>query len=56
MSGLFWAIDTILIGYVLATTTFMSFAELAFVAPLVSTFLHDGLFCDLDAYHHDSKR
>ncbi|MGV2939757.1 DMT family transporter [Mesobacillus sp. LC4] len=40
-SGLFWAIDTILIGYILASATFMSFAEIALAAPLISTFLHD---------------
>jgi drug/metabolite transporter (DMT)-like permease len=42
-SGLFWAIDTILIGYILSTATFMSFAEIALAAPLISTFLHDAM-------------
>lgn len=41
-SGLFWAIDTILIGIVLSSATFMSFAEVALAAPLISTFLHDA--------------
>lgn len=41
-SGLTWAIDTILIGWVLASTTFMSFTEIALAAPLISTFLHDA--------------
>ncbi|SFB20957.1 MULTISPECIES: DMT family transporter [unclassified Bacillus (in: firmicutes)] len=41
-SGLTWAIDTILIGIVLASTTFMDFAEIALAAPLLSTFLHDA--------------
>lgn len=41
-SGLTWAIDTILIGWVLASTTFMSFSEIALAAPLISTFLHDA--------------
>lgn len=42
-SGLFWAIDTILIGYILATSTFLSFTEIAMAAPLISTFLHDAM-------------
>lgn len=41
LSGLFWAIDTILIGYVLSTATFLSFTEIAMAAPIISTFLHD---------------
>jgi drug/metabolite transporter (DMT)-like permease len=40
-SGLFWAIDTILIGIVLASSTFTSTKEMIFVAPLLATFLHD---------------
>lgn len=40
-AGLTWAIDTILIGWVLASTTFMEFSEIAMAAPLLSTFLHD---------------
>lgn len=40
-SGFFWALDTILIGLVLSSTTFMSFMEIALVAPLLATFLHD---------------
>lgn len=42
-SGLFWAIDTILIGYILSTATFLSFTEIAMAAPLISTFLHDTM-------------
>jgi drug/metabolite transporter (DMT)-like permease len=41
-AGLTWAIDTILIGWILATTTFMEFSEIAMAAPLISTFLHDA--------------
>lgn len=40
-SGFFWALDTILIGLVLGSTTFMSFGEIALAAPLLATFLHD---------------
>ena len=40
-SGIFWAVDTVLIGIVLSMTGFLKFEELLFVAPLISTFLHD---------------
>jgi len=40
-SGIFWAVDTVLIGIVLSMTGFLAFEELLFVAPLLSTFLHD---------------
>lgn len=41
ISGITWAIDTVLIGIVLSMSTFMEFNEILLVAPLVSTFLHD---------------
>lgn len=41
VSGITWAIDTVLIGIVLSMTTFLEFQEILLVAPLVSTFLHD---------------
>lgn len=41
-AGLTWAIDTILIGYALASTTFLEFSDIALAAPLLSTFLHDA--------------
>ncbi|MHA6258913.1 DMT family transporter [Sporosarcina sp. CAU 1771] len=40
-SGIFWAVDTVLIGVVLSMTGFLAFEEILFVAPLLSTFLHD---------------
>lgn len=40
-SGIFWAVDTVLIGIVLSMTTFLEFHEVLLVAPLLSTFLHD---------------
>lgn len=40
-SGIFWAVDTVLIGIVLSMTGFLAFEQLLFVAPLISTFLHD---------------
>ena len=41
ISGITWAIDTVLIGVILSMTTFLEFSEILLVAPLVSTFLHD---------------
>lgn len=41
VSGIAWAVDTVLIGIVLSMTTFLEFQEVLLVAPLVSTFLHD---------------
>ena len=43
LSGLTWAVDTILIGIVLSSTLFLSSEQVIFLAPLVSTFLHDLL-------------
>ena len=40
-SGIFWAVDTVLIGIVLSMSGFLAFEQLLFVAPLLSTFLHD---------------
>lgn len=37
-SGIFWALDTILLGYVLAMGPF---SDMVFLAPFLSTFLHD---------------
>lgn len=42
-SGFTWALDTVLIGMVLAKTVFNSSDSVIFLAPLVSTFLHDML-------------
>ncbi|MCG4457220.1 DMT family transporter [Erysipelothrix rhusiopathiae] len=38
-SGLFWGLDTVMIGVVLASTMFLAFGS---NAPLISTFIHDG--------------
>ncbi|MCZ2257460.1 DMT family transporter [Sporosarcina sp. G11-34] len=40
-SGIFWAVDTVLIGIVLSMSGFLEFQEVLLVAPLLSTFLHD---------------
>ncbi len=42
-SGFTWALDTVLIGMVLAKGVFTSTPEVIFLAPLVSTFFHDLL-------------
>ena len=41
MAGVFWAADTVILGIALAMTPFVSTEEAVFLAPCVSTFLHD---------------
>ncbi|MFD0767758.1 DMT family transporter [Bacillus sp. CGMCC 1.60114] len=40
-SGFAWALDTVLIGIVLSSQLMMATEQVIFLAPLVSTFLHD---------------
>ena len=40
-SGIFWAIDTIILSIALNHSTFISTEQAIFLAPFVSTFLHD---------------
>lgn len=42
-SGILWGLDTVLLGVALAMTPFVSTEEAVFLAPFVSTFLHDTL-------------
>lgn len=42
-AGIFWALDTVILGIALAMTPFVSTEQAIFLAPFVSTFLHD--FC-----------
>ncbi|MDG4657600.1 DMT family transporter [Ectobacillus antri] len=42
-SGILWALDTVLIGIVLSRAVFLSTEQVIFLAPLVSTLLHDTL-------------
>lgn len=42
IAGITWAIETIVLGYALAMSSFCSTEEAIFLAPFVSTFLHDG--------------
>lgn len=43
LSGIFWALDTVILGIALAMTPFVSTEQAIFLAPFVSTFVHD--FC-----------
>lgn len=42
-AGIFWALDTVILGIALAMTPFVSTEQAILLAPFVSTFLHD--FC-----------
>lgn len=42
IAGITWAIETIVLGYALAMSPFFSTQQAIFLAPFVSTFLHDG--------------
>lgn len=41
MSGIFWGLDTVLTGVVLAMSPFIETKETIFLAPFISAFLHD---------------
>lgn len=41
LAGLFWGLDTVILGYALTLTPFVSTKEAVFLAPFLSTFLHD---------------
>ena len=41
LSGILWGLDTVLLGIALTMTPFISTEQAIFLAPLVSTFLHD---------------
>ena len=43
LSGIFWALDTVILGIALAMSPFVSTEQAIFLAPFVSTFVHD--FC-----------
>ena len=40
-AGILWGLDTVILGVALAMTPFVSTEEAIFLAPFVSTFLHD---------------
>ena len=42
IAGITWAIETIVLGYALAMSPFFSTEQAIFLAPFVSTFLHDS--------------
>lgn len=42
VAGITWALETVILGIALGMTPFLSTAEAIFLAPFVSTFLHDA--------------
>ena len=42
MAGVLWALDTVILGIALMMTPFVSTEQAVFLAPFVSTFLHDA--------------
>ena len=43
LAGLTWALETIILGIALGMSPFVSTEQAVFLAPFVSTFIHD--FC-----------
>ncbi len=43
LAGILWGLDTVILGVALAMTSFVSTEQAVFLAPFVSTFIHD--FC-----------
>ena len=43
LAGLFWGLDTVILGIALASSSFVSTEQAIFLAPFISTFIHD--FC-----------
>ena len=41
LSGFFWGINTVIIGIALSLTPLTTTKELIFLAPFISTFIHD---------------
>lgn len=41
LAGLFWGLDTVILGIALIMTPFVSTSQAVFLAPFISTFLHD---------------
>lgn len=41
LSGMFWGLDTVLTGFILRTTPFISNEKAILIAPIISAFLHD---------------
>ena len=41
LAGLLWGLDTVILGIALAQSKFVSTQQAVFLAPFVSTFLHD---------------
>lgn len=43
LSGMFWGLDTVLTGFILSITPFISNEKAILIAPIISAFLHDIL-------------
>lgn len=41
LAGLFWGLDTVILGVALASSSFVSTEQAIFLAPFISTFIHD---------------
>lgn len=55
IAGITWALETIVLGYALGMTPFLSTEEAIFLAPFVSTFLHDGFSAIWSALYNGVK-
>ena len=55
-SGILWALDTVILGLALAMTPFIASEQAIFLAPFVSTFLHDAFSTIWMALYMFSKK
>ena len=44
-AGIFWALDTVILGIALSQGCFLDSRQAVFLAPFISTFLHDAFSC-----------
>lgn len=56
LSGVLWALDTVILGLALAMTPFLASEQAIFLAPFVSTFLHDAFSTIWMALYMFSKK
>lgn len=55
-AGIFWALDTVILGIALSETVFSQNAQAVFLAPFVSAFLHDFCSCVWMLFYTARKR
>ncbi|MBR4859381.1 MAG: DMT family transporter [Clostridia bacterium] len=55
IAGVTWALETIVLGYALGMAPFCSTSEAIFLAPFVSTFLHDGFSAIWSAIYNGAR-